>query len=119
MGAKTFEELLVWKKAHQVTNAVFDATLTFPSHQRFVLVPQIQRAALSITANIVEGFGRRFPRDKARSYNIAEASANEVQYYFMLAHERRFISDRLPVESVLSEVQRMLRRLTDLTLESA
>src|SRR6185295_11105411 len=117
MGAKTFEELTVWKKANQATNGVFDATLAFPSHQRFVLVPQMQRAAASIPANIVEGFGRRFPRDKARFYNIAEASANEVQYYFMLARERRFITGQLPVESVLREVQRMLRRLTDLTLE--
>ena len=119
MGAKTFEELTVWKKAHQVTNGVFDATLTFPSHQRYVLIPQMQRAAISIPANIVEGFGRRLPRDKARFYNIAEASANEVQYYFILARARCFIADRLPVESVLVEVQRMLRSLTNRTLEMA
>jgi four helix bundle protein len=117
MGAKSFEELQVWKKAHQVTNGVFDVTLGFPSHQRFVLVPQMQRAAVSIPANIVEGFGRRRPRDKARFYNIAEASANEVQYYFILARDRRFIAGRLPIEFVLGEVQRMLRRLVEMTLE--
>lgn len=119
MGAKGFEDLIVWQKAHQVTNGVFDLTLQFPSHERFVLVPQMQRAALSISANIVEGFGRRQPRDKARFYNIAEASANEVQYYFMLARERRLIANRHPVELILVEVQKMLHRLTDLTLEQA
>jgi four helix bundle protein len=119
MGAKTFAELEVWRKAHQVTNAVFDLTLKFPIHQRYVLVPQMQRAALSIPANIVEGFGRRRPREKARFYNISEASANEVQYYFILARERQYVSGRHPIESVLEEVQRMLRRLTDMTLEMA
>lgn len=118
MGAKSFTELQVWKKANQVANGIFDLTPKFPSDQRFVLAAQLQRAALSIPANIVEGFGRRSPRDKARFYNIAEASAQEVQYFLMFARQRQYFTERLPVEGILDEVQKMLRRLTDLTLEN-
>lgn len=119
MGAKSFTELEVWKKANLVANGVFDLTLKFPSHQRYVLVPQLQRAALSIAANIVEGFGRRHPREKARFYNIAEASAQEVQFFLMFSKQRQYFTERLPVEGLLDEVQKMLRRLTDLTLQNA
>ncbi len=119
MGARSFEELEVWRKAHQVAQAVYEFTSRFPTHQRYVLIPQMQRAALSIPANITEGFGRRRPRDKARFYNIAEASADELHYYFIFANSVRYLTNRQPIEDVLVEVRKMLRRLTDVTLQMA
>jgi four helix bundle protein len=79
----------------------------------------MQRAALSIPANITEGFGRRRPKDKARFYNIAEASADELRYYFILAKDLKYVSGRLPLEGVLMEIRKMLRRLVDLALMKA
>ncbi|MBV8879077.1 MAG: four helix bundle protein [Planctomycetaceae bacterium] len=116
MGARSFEELEVWKKSDEVARGVFELTLAFPAHQRYVLTPQMQRAALSIPANITEGFGRRRPKDKARFYNIAEASADEVHYYFIFATRMRYLARRSPFQDPLIEVPKMLRRLVDLPL---
>jgi len=84
-----------------VASTVFDLTAGFPAEQHSVLVPQMRRAALSIPANIVEGFARRPPRDKARFYTFAEGSADELRYFLTFA------------------VRKMLRRLTDVTLGMA
>lgn len=119
MGARCFEELEVWRKAHQVAQGVYELTPRFPTHQRYVLIPQMQRAALSIPANITEGFGRRRPRDKARFYNIAEASADELHYFFIFSKSVNYLTGAQPIENVLAEVRKMLRRLTDLTLQMA
>jgi four helix bundle protein len=102
-----------------VARSVFELSTAFPVHQRYVLIPQMQRAALSIPANITEGFGRRRPRDKARFYNIAEASADEVTYYFIFATKMRYLTSRSPTQDLLLEVRKMLRRLVDLTLQMA
>lgn len=119
MSVKSFKDLVVWQKADQLANAVFDLSPRMPSDQRFVLTAQMQRAALSIAANIVEGFGRRLPRDKARFYNIAEASAAELQYFLMFAAKRDMVAVEDLIGRLIDEVQKMLRRLTDLTLEAA
>jgi four helix bundle protein len=71
---------------------------------------------LSIPANIVEGFGRRLPRDKARFYNIAEASAGELEYFVLFAGRRKLVTVDLALPLLIIEVQKMLRRLTDITL---
>jgi four helix bundle protein len=119
MEARSFEELEVWRKADLVAHRVYELTATYPGHQRFVLIPQMQRAALSIPANITEGFGRRRPKDKARFYNIAEASADELRYYFIFSRHMKYLSGPQTTEAVLMEVRKMLRRLVDLTLMMA
>lgn len=115
MPAKVFEDLEVWRKADPVASSVYELTARFPSHQRFVLIPQMQRAALSIPANITEGFGRRLPRDKARFYNIAE----ELRYYFTFAAKQGYVTGTPPALDLLHQIRRMLRSLTDMTLAQA
>ena len=77
MGSKEFSELIVWQKAHWVRLEVYRVTDSFPPSQAYRLTAQMQTAALSIPANIAEGFGRRHPRDKAKFYTIAKGSASE------------------------------------------
>ena len=119
MSLNSFRDLIVWQKADRLANAVFDLAPRMPADQRFILIAQMQRAALSIPANIVEGFGRRLPRDKARFYNIAEASAEELQYFLMFAAKRNMLTVDESLSLLITEVQKMLRRLTDLTLQAA
>ena len=79
-----FQQLEVWQEAHKLTLLVYKITKGFPNEEKFGLVSQMRRAAVSIPANIVEGFKRRSPRDKLRFYNIAEGSLEEVKYFFII-----------------------------------
>jgi four helix bundle protein len=89
----------------------------FSANERFELASQMRRAAVSIPANIAEGFARRRPVDKARFCNIAEGSAEELQYFFILAKDLGYSTD-LSAEDTCAGVARMLRRLVDTTLDS-
>jgi four helix bundle protein len=68
MGAKSFEDLLVWQKAHAYVLEVYKMTEGFPKSELFGLASQMRRAAVSIPANIAEGFKKRGPRDKVRFF---------------------------------------------------
>jgi len=69
MTVRKFRELRVWQEAHQVRLAIYRLTRGFPPDERYDLVSQMRRAAVSIAANIAEGFGRWSPHDRARSLN--------------------------------------------------
>ena len=77
-----FQELEVWQRAHQLALVVYRVTKTFPADEKYGLVSQMRRAAVSIPANIAEGFKRRGQADKMRFYNTGETSLEELKYYF-------------------------------------
>jgi hypothetical protein len=72
--ARTFQDLLVWQKAHRFVLDVYTLTAAFPKQETYGLSLQMRRAAVSIPANIAEGFRRRSKADKARFMNMAEGS---------------------------------------------
>ena len=75
--ARCFEELIVWRKAHEFVLAVYGATAGFPGQETYGLISQMRRAAVSIPANIAEGFRRRGRPDKVRFMNTAQGSLEE------------------------------------------
>jgi four helix bundle protein len=91
--AKTFEDLLVWQKAHSFVLAVYRATATFPKSEVYGLSTQFRRAAVSIAANIAEGFRKRSKADKARFFNIAQGSVEECRYYLILSRDLGYFAD--------------------------
>ena len=91
--AKRFEDLIVWQKSHQLTLLVYRITGAYPKHELYGLVSQMRRAAVSVPANIAEGFKRRRYLDKARCMNIAQASLEEVRYYFILSRDLGYVKD--------------------------
>jgi four helix bundle protein len=105
--ARTFRELLVWQKAHQFVLGVYPFTSSFPKHEIYGLSNQFRRAAVSIAANIAEGFRRRGRADKARFMNLAEASLDECRYYLILATDLRY-GDCAELVALLEEVDRLL-----------
>ena len=115
--AKTFEDLLVWQKAHAFVLKAYPFSAKFPRDELFGLVSQLRRAAVSIPANIVEGFRRRSRADKARFLNIAQSSLEEVRYYLMLARDLRY-GDSNSLQLELSEVSRLLEAYTSAVLAS-
>ena len=66
---------------------MYKFTSTLPNEEKYGLVSQMRRAAVSIPANIAEGFKRRGQNDKAHFYNIAQGSLEELRYYFILVND--------------------------------
>jgi four helix bundle protein len=93
MGAiKHFRQLEVWQEAHRLVLMVYQTTRKYPSDERFGLTSQMRRAAVSIAANVAEGFKRRGIQDKIRFYNISEASLEELKYYFLLSKDLEYLA---------------------------
>lgn len=87
----SFEDLLVWQKAHDFVLNTYKATNSFPKDEIFGLISQYRRAAVSIAANIAEGYGKKSNNDKLRFYNIAEGSINECRYYIILSKDLKYL----------------------------
>ena len=82
-----FEQLEVWQKAHGLVLLIYQLTAQFPSDEKFGLTSQMRRAAVSVPANIAEGFKRAGTKDKAHFYNISQASLEELRYYLILCRD--------------------------------
>jgi four helix bundle protein len=90
---KSFEELDVWRKAHELVLAAYRVTAKFPGEERFGVVSQLRRAASSIPANIAEGFGRRSTKDFVRYLEIASGSLEEVRYFLRLGKDLQYLEE--------------------------
>ena len=88
-----FQELLAWQKAHQFVLMVYNTTRTFPEWEKFRLCSQFERAAVSIAANIAEGYRRLSRTDKLRMMNIAQGSLEECRYYIILSKDLGYIDE--------------------------
>ena len=115
--ARTFQDLLVWQKAHQFVLGVYALTAAFPKQETYGLSLQMRRASVSIPANIAEGFRRRGKADKARFMNIAEGSVEECRYFLILANDLGY-GDAQKLSSTLEEVSRPLGAYTSAILAS-
>jgi four helix bundle protein len=107
MNAKSFEDLLVWQKAHAFVLEIYRLTDAFPKSELFALTSQMRRAAISIPANIAEGFKKRTRPDKIRVLNIAQSSLEESQYYRILTRDLHY-ADTSILRPQLEEVSKML-----------
>ena len=108
---KTFWDLQVWQKAHQLVLVVYKITGSFPTQETYGLVSQLRRAALSVASNIVEGFKRRSVRDSIHFYNMADASLEEVKYQLLVARDLNYINKQVYEATIelAEEVSKMLR----------
>ncbi len=116
--ARRFEELLVWQKAHQYVLYVYEYTTAFPKSEIFALTSQFRRAAISIAANLAEGFKKRSKKDKLRFLNISQGSLEECRYYGILANDLNYGYDKILMEK-LDEVSRMLNAYSRAIMISA
>jgi four helix bundle protein len=113
----TFRDLLVWQEAHKLTLLVYRTTEAFPKSEQFGLTSQMRRAAVSVPANIVEGFKRTSGTEKVRFYNIAEASLEEFKYDLILSKDLSFASDQTLFEQA-DTVGRLLHRFIQSTRQN-
>jgi len=110
---ENFRDLEVWKKAHQLVLATYRLTKSFPSDERYGLVSQMRRAAVSVPANVAEGFKRKGKGEKVRFYNISEASLEELKYFFILSKDLEYIRDNTQVTNDAEVISKMLYRLVE------
>ena len=109
-----YSELLVWRKAVDLVTTVYGLTKTFPADERFGLTAQIQRAAVSIPANIAEGHGRKFTKAYLNHVSIANGSLMELETLLHIAARLDYLEDEHLVEALkrTNEIGKMLSGLT-------
>jgi len=107
---KDFRSLKVWEKAHALTLAVYKSTEQFPKQELYSLTNQMQRAAVSIPANIAEGCGKDSDAELKRYFLIAMGSASELEYLLMLACDLGYLQSNIyqSIQNDLVEMRKML-----------
>jgi four helix bundle protein len=116
-AAQSFCDLVVWQKAHQFVLAVYRYTAGFPQPETYGLSLQMRRAAVSIAANIAEGFAKRSKAEKARFLNVAEGSVEESRYFLILGQDLGY-GQTQDLMKLLEEVSRLLNTYTRTLLAS-
>lgn len=107
---ESFQDLKVWKRAHELTLGVYQLTRDFPAEEKFGLISQIRRSCSSVPTNIVEGFKRASRKDQVHFYNLAQSSLEETKYHLILSRDLEYLKpnqyDALMLQA--DEVARML-----------
>lgn len=116
-AARTFQDLIVWQKAHKFVLEVYKLTGQFPKSEIFGLSSQFRRAAVYIAANIAEGFKKKGRADKAKFMNIAQGSLEECRYYLILAKDLEY-GDMINATNQLEEVSKLLTSYANSILNS-
>lgn len=110
MKSQSFEQLIVWQKAHSYVLAIYKITKQYPKEELFCLVNQMRRAAASITANIAEGYAKIRSKDKLRFYNISQGSLEETRNFIILSKDLGYITlqDKEQLGIQAAEISRLL-----------
>jgi len=109
--ARSFHDLIVWQRAHEFVLLTYRYSDGFPKTEIYGLTSQLRRAAISIAANIAEGFKKRGRSDKMRFLNISQGSLEECRYYLLLAEDLGYGQSSL-LEHKLTEVSKLLEAYT-------
>jgi four helix bundle protein len=108
-----FTELNVWKRSHALVLEVYRVTKAFPPDEKFNLISQIRRAALSVPTNIAEGSKRKSKQEYARFLNYAEGSLSETEYLLVVSRDLGYLPSKTCQRHLdeISEITRMLYAL--------
>jgi four helix bundle protein len=105
-----YKDLKIWIKSRDLIKQIYQLTKAFPSSEKFILVSQIQRAAISVALNIVEGSGRNSSKEFLRFLDISSASLLEVEACLIIACDLDFLKESqiAEVNSTIDELKRMI-----------
>ena len=109
----SYRDLIVWKKSMSLVTNIYQLTTKFPEDEKFGLISQIKRSAVSIPSNISEGYGRNYRKDYSRFLQIARGSLYECQTQLEIAINLNFIKsdDTKEINDLSLEVEKMLNSL--------
>ncbi len=108
---KTFRDLIAWQRSIDLAKAVYRMTATMPDSERFGLISQMQRAAVSIASNIAEGNARQTLNDYIHFLTIARGSLAELETQITIARELKMIQEADNLVELLAETDRILQGL--------
>ncbi len=110
---KNYKELIVWKKSYALCLDIYRITGKFPKEEKFTLVSQVRRSAVSVPSNIAEGYGRKTTADYIRFLYIAYGSLCELETQIMLSGDLNYLegSNLVDLKTDIAEVERMLKAL--------
>ena len=113
MRAQTgrFRDLVAWQLAYKLALSLYQATKTFPSDEKFGLTQQMRRAAVSISSNIAEGWGRGTTQDYLRFVGIARGSLHELQTQSWLSAYFNYLATNHEIFSQMSKLERVINGL--------
>ena len=117
MATQKFQQLIVWQKAHQFVLNVYSYVKQFPKDEIYALTSQLKRAAVSVPANIAEGYRKQGKADKARFFNISQGSLSECEYYLILSRDLGY-GDSNVLLANLDEVSKLLESYRSKILSS-
>jgi four helix bundle protein len=115
MAGKNYRDLVAWQLAMDLTVAVYEATAGYPVDERFGLVAQMRKAAVSIPSNIAEGQGRRSRGAFCQHLSIAHGSLRELETQLILSGRLRFLPDA-PCQKHLARMSEVGRLITGLSM---
>jgi four helix bundle protein len=118
MAIKSYKDLIVWQKAIELVKEIYKISKQLPSDERFILISQMTRAAISIAANIAEGWARNHKVEFVRFLNISFGSATELETHLIIAKSQYEKIDYSKADSLVIEVQKMLGKLISNTKSS-
>ena len=116
--SKNFQDLLVWQRSHHFVLSVYELSKSFPKTEMYGLTSQLRRAAISIPANIAEGYRKRTKPDKARLFNVAQGSIEECRYYLILTKDLGY-GETASLSTQLIEVSKLLESYMSSMLSGA
>ena len=107
---QSFKEIVAWQKAHSFVVTVYKVCASYPAYERYGLWSQFTRAAVSIAANIAEGYRKDGIADKLRFLNISQGSLEECRYYILLSYDLDYIDESKynNMNQSIEEVSRLL-----------
>lgn len=110
---KSYKELTVYQKAYELFLRVYKTTEKFPAEERFGLISQMRRAAVSIPCNIAEGYRRRGRKEYIQFLHIALGSCSELETLISLSKDLKIIVDGnyYNLQLLQEEVSKMLYKL--------
>jgi four helix bundle protein len=106
-----FTDLVAWQKAHQLALQIYQLTKDFPADERFGLVNQMRRAAVSISSNIAEGYGRGTAKDKVHFYLMAQGSLYEIESQLLIALDLGYTKKKTETIDTIMHVDKLLKGL--------
>ncbi len=102
---KSFTDLQAWKDGHKLVLLIYKIIEFFPKKEIYSLANQMQRAAVSITSNIAEGFSRQTDKDKSHFYTISLGSITELQNQLLIARDLKYINSEIFFEAANQTVK--------------
>lgn len=108
---KSFQDLLVWQKSHKVVIEIYKKTKKFPKEELYGITSQMRRSAISIPANIAEGYRKKSKAEKIHFFEISLCSLQELRYYIILCRDLNYF-DRTDFDNLGTEINEIGKMIT-------